>query len=79
MIKNVKAPRTQFANMPCSPITNGHQKQELDKGVVIEKTHVHKIGAGCAFPKALGKTKEQTRKTQMLTYMLSLSTSNQEF
>ncbi len=40
--------------------------QELDKGVVIEKTHVHKIVAGFAFPKVLGKTRQQTRKTQML-------------
>jgi hypothetical protein len=53
--------------------------QELDKGVVTEKTHVHKIAAWCALPKALNRTKQQTRKTQMLTYKLSLSTNNQDF
>jgi hypothetical protein len=79
MIKNAKAQRTQFANMPCSPFTDRHQMQELDKGVVTEKTHVHKTAAGCALPKALSRTRQQTRKTQMLTYRLSLSTSNQDF
>jgi hypothetical protein len=79
MIKNAKAPKTQFANMPCSLFTDRHQMQELDKGVVIEKTHVHKIAARCALPKALSKTIQQTRKTQMLTYILSFSTSNQDF
>jgi hypothetical protein len=79
MIKNAKAQRTQFANMPWSPFTDRHQMQELDKGVVTEKTHVHKTAAGCALPKALSRTRQQTRKTQMLTYRLSLSTSNQDF
>jgi hypothetical protein len=53
--------------------------QELDKGVVKEKTHVHKITTWCALPKALSKTRQQTRKTQMLTYRLFFSTNNQDF
>jgi hypothetical protein len=79
MIKNAKTPRTQFTNMPCSPFTDRHQMQELDKGVVREKTHVHKIATRCALPKALSRTRQQTRKTQMLTCRLSLSTNNQDF